>query len=70
MDKEWLRKVLSDLPAGGMGAPAVYLPGGYQAEGSESFIRRVEGQNGAHVLEAAEQIGLGSRSYELVNIDA
>ena len=42
----------------------------YQAEGSESFIRRVEGQNGAHVLEAAEQIGLGSRSYELVNIDA
>ncbi len=33
MDKDWLREVLSDLPAGGMGAPAVYLPGGNQAEG-------------------------------------
>lgn len=41
----------------------------YQAEGNEAFVRRVEGQNGAHVLEAAEQIGLGSRTYELVNID-
>ena len=42
----------------------------YQAEGNESFVRRVEGQNGLHVLEAAETIGLGSRTYELVNIDA
>ena len=42
----------------------------YQAEGNESFVRRVEGQNGLHVLEAAETIGLGSRTYELVDIDA
>ena len=41
----------------------------YQAEGNESFVRRVEGQHGVHVLEAAEEIGLGSRTYELVNID-
>ena len=41
----------------------------YEAEGSESFIRRVEGQNGAHVLEAGETIGLGSRTYQLENID-
>ncbi len=41
----------------------------YEAEGNESFVRRVEGQNGAHVLEAGEAIGLGSRTYQLENID-
>ena len=41
----------------------------YEAEGNESFVRRVEGQNGAHVLEAGEAIGLGSRTYRLENID-
>jgi uncharacterized Fe-S center protein len=42
----------------------------YQAEGNESFVRRVEGQNGVHVIEAAEQIGLGSRTYDLIDINA
>jgi uncharacterized Fe-S center protein len=41
----------------------------YAADGNESFVRRVEAQNGAHVIEAAEQIGLGSSAYELVRID-
>jgi uncharacterized Fe-S center protein len=42
----------------------------YEAEGNESFVRRVEGQNGVHVIEAAEQIGLGSRTYDLIDINA
>jgi uncharacterized Fe-S center protein len=42
----------------------------YKAEGNESFVRRVEAQNGVHVIEAAEQIGLGSRVYTTVIIDA
>jgi uncharacterized Fe-S center protein len=42
----------------------------YEADGNESFVRRVESQNGVHVIEAAEQIGLGSREYTLENIDA
>ena len=42
----------------------------FAAEGSESLQQRVERQNGLHTLEAAEQIGLGSRTYELVDIDA
>ena len=42
----------------------------FAAEGSESLQARVERQNGLHTLEAAEQIGLGSRTYELVDIDA
>ena len=41
----------------------------YQAEGNESLVRRIEAQHGIHTLEYAEQIGLGSRAYELVDID-
>ena len=41
----------------------------YQAEGSESLVKRIESRNGIHTLEHAEKIGLGSRIYELVNID-
>ncbi len=41
----------------------------YQAEGNESFIRRMEGQHAEHVLEAGEAIGLGSRTYRLESVD-
>ena len=41
----------------------------YQAEGNESLVKRMESLHGIHTLEHAEKIGLGSRSYELVNID-
>ena len=37
--------------------------------GRDHFIARVERQNGRHILPYAEQIGLGSRDYELVEID-
>ncbi len=38
-------------------------------KGRDHFVARVERQNGLHTLEAAEHMGLGSRSYELVNMD-
>ncbi|MCD8121905.1 MAG: DUF362 domain-containing protein [Clostridiales bacterium] len=38
------------------------------SEGNESFVRRVQDRNGLHTLENAETIGLGSRSYQLVDI--
>ena len=41
----------------------------YQAEGNESLVERMESLHAVHTLEHAEEIGLGSRSYELVNID-
>ena len=41
----------------------------YQAEGNESLVARIESLHGIHTLEHAEAIGLGSRTYELVNID-
>lgn len=41
----------------------------YQAEGNEALVNRIESLHGIHTLEHAEEIGLGSRAYELVNID-
>ena len=41
----------------------------YEAEGNASLVRRIEGKHGIHTLEYAEQIGLGSRKYTLVDID-
>ncbi len=38
-------------------------------EESGALIERIESRNGLHTLEHAEEIGLGSRTYELVNID-
>ena len=34
-----------------------------------SLVNRIESRNGLHTLEHAEEIGLGSRIYNLVNID-
>ena len=34
-----------------------------------SLVKRIESRNGLHTLEHAEEIGLGSRTYELVNVD-
>ena len=41
----------------------------YNAPDSASLVRRIKRQNGIHTLEHAEEIGLGSRIYDLVNID-
>ena len=41
----------------------------YQAEGNESLVKRIEKKHGIHTLEHGEAIGLGSRTYELVNIN-
>ena len=41
----------------------------YAAEGNDSLVRRIESRNGLHTLEHAEEIGLGSRAYELVSMN-
>lgn len=33
------------------------------------MIRRMESRNGRHTLEHAEDVGFGSRSYELESLD-
>ena len=37
--------------------------------GRDHFVERVERQNGRHLLEYAAEIGLGSRDYELIEVD-
>lgn len=41
----------------------------YQAEGREALFSRMESRNAELVLEHGEEIGLGSRSYQLKRID-
>lgn len=38
-------------------------------ENTQTFINRVQNRNGLHTLEYAEQIGLGSREYQIMSID-
>jgi len=41
----------------------------YEAEGNAALVKRMENKHGIHTLEHAEEIGLGSRDYVLVNMD-
>ena len=37
--------------------------------GKDHLIERIESRNGVHTIEAAAELGFGSREYELINID-
>ena len=37
--------------------------------GMDHFVERVERQHGIHTIEAAAELGFGTREYELINID-
>lgn len=37
--------------------------------GKNHFIERVERQHGIHTIEAASELGFGTREYELINLD-
>lgn len=41
----------------------------YAAPDGDSLVQRIESRNGLLTLEHAEEIGLGSRTYELVHLD-
>ncbi len=38
-------------------------------EGKADLIERIESRNGIHTIEAAAEIGIGSREYDLINLD-
>lgn len=38
-------------------------------KGRDHFVERVESRHGVHTIAAAEKIGVGTREYELINID-
>ena len=37
--------------------------------GKEHFLERVNSRNGIHTIEAANELGFGTREYELINVD-
>lgn len=37
--------------------------------GKNHLIKRIENQNGTHILEAAEKLEIGTQTYELININ-
>ena len=37
--------------------------------GKEHFLERVNSRNGFHTIEAAEELGFGSREYELIEVE-
>lgn len=37
--------------------------------GRDHFLERVESKNGIHTIEVAEELGFGTREYELIDID-
>ena len=42
----------------------------YAAPDGEALIRRMESLNGPHILDYAQSIGVGTKGYELVDLDA
>ncbi len=38
-------------------------------EGREHFLKRVQSRNGEHIMDAAEELGFGSKDYELICVD-
>ena len=56
---------VSTLPGGGRG----YLISFRSKTAAEHLIRRIESRNGAHTVEAAEALGIGSVHYVLTELD-
>ena len=38
-------------------------------KGKEHFLERVNSRHGTHTIDSAEELGVGSKDYELINID-
>ena len=38
-------------------------------KGKEHFLERVESRHGTHTIDAAADLGFGTKEYELINID-
>ena len=37
--------------------------------GKKDLIKRIESKNGTYVIDVAEKLGIGTKAYELINID-
>lgn len=61
--------ILASLDPVALDQACVDLVYNSEDEGKKHLIERIESRNGIHTIVAAAEIGIGSREYELVNID-
>ena len=61
--------ILASLDSVALDQACVDLVFNSNDSGKEHFIERVESRNGRRILETAENLGVCSRTYILINID-
>lgn len=61
--------ILASLDPIAIDQACIDLVYGSKDPGKDHFVERVERQNGIHTIEAAAELGFGTREYELINID-
>ncbi|MDE6292119.1 MAG: DUF362 domain-containing protein [Bacilli bacterium] len=61
--------ILSSLDPVALDQACVDLVYNSKDPGRDHLVERIERQNGVHILEVAEKLGIGSREYELIDID-
>ncbi len=62
-------EILTSLDSAALDQACIDLVFNSNDSGKEHFIERVESRNGRRILETAENPGVGSRTYTLINID-
>ena len=60
--------ILASLDPVAIGQACIDLVYNSSDEGKEHLIKRIESKNGIHTIEAAVDLGIGSREYELIEI--
>ena len=61
--------ILSSLDPVALDQACVDLIYASQDPGRDHLVERIESKNGLHILEVADKLGVGSREYELIDID-
>lgn len=61
--------ILSSLDPVALDQACIDLVYAANDEGKKHLIERIESRHGIHTIEAAEKLNIGSREYELINID-
>lgn len=61
--------ILSSLDPVALDQACIDLVYNSKDPGRDHLVERIESKNGIHILEVADKLGIGSREYELIDID-
>ena len=61
--------ILSSLDPVALDRACVDLVMNSNDPGRDHFMERVNSRHGTHTIDASEALGIGTQSYELINID-